>query len=186
MKSSRLIALFVLILLGFSFICFQQVFAGGCGDPESPQNPYFIAFTHDNQRYFFTLGLTDVQEHCYGEKAVSTIEMFATDISADSQSIYGNYIMIDLFSGTPGDPIVPGVFDDSIEVQVLVSVDGTLYENTWNGPTQVTVESIGEIGGIIEGTFFAEVRDVMTLTEIVELTNGEFAVLCIDETGEVE
>jgi hypothetical protein len=112
--------------------------------------------------------------------------MFATDRIADSSSVTGNYIMITLFSGTPGEPIVPGVFDDSIEAQVLVSVDGTLYENTWNGPTQFTVDSIGEIGGIIEGTFFAEVRDVMTLTEIVELTNGEFAVLCIDETGAVE
>jgi hypothetical protein len=168
------------------FSCFQQVFAGGCGNPESPQNPYYIAFTYDNQRYFYTLGLTDIQEHCYGEKATSAIYMFAIDRVADSSSLSGNYIMINLFSGTPGEPIVPGVFDDSIEVHVLVSIDETLYESTWNGPTQCTVDSIGEIGGIIEGTFFAEVRDVMTMTEIIELTNGEFAVLCIDETGEVE
>ena len=170
MKPLRIIG--VAVLLSMSSLFF---FSASCeSDPG-----YYISFKADGMTFTFNQGLTDITSEAFGNIVFSdtAIILFATpEQNKTSASAPNTYIIIQLFATGIG--TYPPSGENFIPLAALLTVfyikDGVSYSsNSFPGEVSLTIDTLEDVDGVIEGTFYAHVGDGIL---DIQITEGRFRV----------
>ena len=142
----------------------------GCTTSESLP-PYYVAFTIDGERFVWEYGLTNIERNTFGSRL-------------DEGTVYTHFIALPIeeeWSGGLQDWITISFIGESEGTYPIYHItyteDGTHY-SLLNG--SITITKYEEVGGVIEGTFTAEVSDNGTT---IEIESGQFRVIRVaDDT----
>jgi hypothetical protein len=115
--------------------------------------------------------------HVFGS---STLLYAAPEKGQDTENLPNDYILI-RFSGDSA-----GTYPWGIDSVLFLRYDreGVVYFPHADGNTSVTVDTYGDVGDTIGGTFTAYLKDQATGTSVLELTDGVIKVKRLEDNSE--